>query len=567
MKALLILSLIFLAAIAAAAQTASYVPLKPDSSYDVQDNVIIKARGGAPISAIVVRGKENAQPLAGVLFYTAYVGNNDVLIGKKIVDKGYVAIIAYARGMRTNLDNFMPYEHEAADIYDIIDWASKQSWCDGQVAMYGGSYTGFSQWSTVKHPHPALKTIVPQAAVMPGYDTPMEHNVCISALCLNWANAILNYQPLDQNLFPRWFAAGGSYRALDSFAGRPNRIFQKWLQHPSYDAYWKAMVPTPDEYRRLKIPVLTTTGYYDDAQLGAITYLREHYKQNPHAEHYLIIGPYSHRGAQRNAPATLNGYQIDPAAYFNMEDIVFQWLDYVLKGKSKPALLQDRINYEVMGANEWRHSSSLETMSDRTLTFYLRKGQTDSNNVLSPDKPKQLDFVNQVVDFADRNNQNNYFTPVIINDPLNPGNGIVFMSAPFTETRSISGSFAGRINTAINKRDLDISIALYEMTPEGKYFFLTRYLGRASFAKDQSRRQLLRPGKKETIPITDTRVISKQIAKGGRLVIVLNVNKHPFEVVNYGTGKNVYDETISDAKSPLRVKWYNDSYITIPISK
>src|ERR1051325_7423102 len=127
MKALLILSLIFLAAVAAAAQTASYVPLKPDSSYDVQDNLIIKTRGGA-ISAIVVRGKENAQPLAGVLFYTAYVGNNDVLIGKKIVDKGYVAIIAYARGMRTNLDNFMPYEHEAADIYDIIDWTSKQSW-------------------------------------------------------------------------------------------------------------------------------------------------------------------------------------------------------------------------------------------------------------------------------------------------------------------------------------------------------------------------------------------------------------------------------------------------------
>jgi uncharacterized protein len=33
----------------------------------------------------------------------------------------------------------------------------------------------------------------------------------------------------------------------------------------------------------------------------------------------------------------------------------------------------------------------------------------------------------------------------------------------------------------------------------GKYFFLTRYVGRTSYAKDKSKGQLLKPNKKERI--------------------------------------------------------------------
>ena len=62
-------------------------------------------------------------------------------------------------------------------------------------------------------------------------------------------------------------------------------------------------------------------------------------------------------------------------------------------------------------------------------------------------------------------------------------------------------------------------------------------------------------------------MVSKQIGKGSCLVIVLNVNKHPFEVINYGTEKELNDETINDAKEPLQVKCHNDSYIKIPVWK
>ncbi len=86
-----------------------------------------------------------------------------------------------------------------------------------------------------------------------------------------------------------------------------------------------------------------------------------------------------------------------------------------------------------------------------------------------------------------------------------------------------------------------------------------------SYAKDNSKRQLLKPNEETRIAFDKTRFVSKQISKGSRLAIILNVNKHPYEEINYGTGKAVSDETIADAKEPLQIKWFVDSYIKLPV--
>jgi uncharacterized protein len=45
------------------------------------------------------------------------------------------------------------------------------------------------------------------------------------------------------------------------------------------------------------------------------------------------------------------------------------------------------------------------------------------------------------------------------------------------------------------------------------------------------------------------------------------VNKGPGAQVNYGTGKDVSDESIADAREPLQVQWRNDSVVHVPIWK
>ena len=544
------------------------VPAASDSRYLIQDPVLIKTRDGADISSIIVRREGTTGPLPVVLFFTTYFqGPGDADFAKEAADHGYVGIVAYSRGIRTDNSQYTPYVHDGDDADDVIAWAAKQPWCDGQVGMFGGSYTGFVQWSAVRHPPAALKTIVPQVAVMPGFDFPMENNVHVS-FALGWASSVLAPAKLPDDLQDKWFEQGAAFADLDRLAGQPNAFFQTWLAHPAYDVYWSALVPTPEQYAALHIPILVTDGYYDGAQIAETQYVKDYLRYNTHPDLYLVIGPYDHIGAQRAHPRTeLNGYAIDPTANVSMRGLVYEWFDYVLKGGKKPVILQDRINYEVMGANQWRHAPDLEHMHQRSLTLYLSAKPEGWSHLLDPRRPDKEDSLQQTVDFADRKTQNNYFTPSILLDQLDSSNGLVFETAPFDQAFSIDGAFAGRLVATIDKHDMDVSIAFYQQMPDGKYFYLTRYLGRASYAEDRGRRKLLEPGVKIAIPLNETAMTSREMVKGSRLVIILNVNKHPYDEINYGTGGDVSRETMKDAGKPLHVQWFDDSYITVPVQE
>ena len=69
------------------------------------------------------------------------------------------------------------------------------------------------------------------------------------------------------------------------------------------------------------------------------------------------------------------------------------------------------------------------------------------------------------------------------------------------------------------------------------------------------------------MPFSRTAIVSRQLSKGSRLLLLLTVNKNEFAQVNYGTGKDVSDETIADAKEPLHVEWHNSSFISIPLRR
>jgi putative CocE/NonD family hydrolase len=543
--------------------------------YLVSD-VLIKARDGASLSAYIARPRNGAAREPAALFFTIYsapVGNR--VYAKYAAAHGYVGVIADSRGKRLSRDEIRPLETETVDTGSVIDWISKQSWSDGQVGMWGGSYSGFAQWAALKHRHPALKTIVPSVANLPGDGLPMEHNVFLTANYA-WNFYVTDNRYVDEVLYHddrrwndlplKWFASGRPYREIDAVDGEPNPLLQRQLKHPSYDAYWQAMVPYKNEFAGIDIPILEISGYSGSDSVSDY-FLPEHERYNPRAEHYLVIGPYGHRSSQSifKSPV-LDGYPIDPIAQLDTPALTFEWFDHVMKGKPKPALLKDRINFEVMGANLWRHAPSIERMSEKTLKLYLTDTTVDGGHRLSRTRPKRPAFVVQNVDFADRASINNLYPAARLSDRLDTAGALSFISDPIAEPLSVNGQISGQIKAMINKRDMDFSVAIYEVTPSGCYFNLAYYLGRASYAWDMSRRRLLTPGKIETIPFSRTGIVSHQLSRGSRLLVLLTVNKNPFAQVNYGTGKDVSDESITDAKEPLKVRWYNDSTITVPVS-
>ncbi len=547
--------------------------------YIIKDSVQIAMPDGGNVCAFVSAGNtpENVkQPC--ILIYNIYADNIDTsdykYFKKAIDDEGYATIIVNTRGKRCSTSNIEPLEHDADDAYYIIDWISKQSWCNGKIGMYGGSYLGFAQWAATKHLHPALKTIIPQVSVGAGIDFPMQNGVFMSYM-LQWIhfvtdNKLTNTESFSDttkwnSLFNSTYKKGLRFSSLDSLEGHRNTTFQRWLSHPTYDAYWKKMTPQAKEFSKINIPILTITGYWDDDQLGAMHYYNQHHLYNKNANHYLLIGPYDHYGAQGGISDTLLGYRIDSVAKLKINNLCMKWFDYVLKDSLRPAILKDKVNFEIAGINEWRHVANLNQMSNATLQLYL------NNHKLENKKNASVQYIAQTIDFKDRSiikpvGQDIMAFPSIVTNTLNPlPEQLMFLSDAVDGNFALCGNFEANLVFSCNKKDVDVVIDLYELLPNGQYVALSENIQRASLAKDKSRRQLLKPNTMQNLKMSNTFITCKQLQKGSKLLVLLGINKNPNWQINYGTGKDVSQEDITDATEPLKIKWYNTSFINFKI--
>jgi putative CocE/NonD family hydrolase len=527
------------------------------------------------IAAVIVRPKISAKPLPTLFEFTMDDSQN---YAKECAAHGYVGVVAYARGKGTGSHRIVPYQHDGDDARAVINWIAKQPWSDGRVGMYGDGYSGFTAWAAAKRLPPALQAIAASASSAPGIDVPMGGSVFQNS-AYRWSSYVTNADAsvansyyddaLWRSLDRKWYESGRRYRDLGRLFGRPNPIFIRWLNHPSYDRYWQKMVPYGKEFAHINIPVLTTTGYYAGSEPGALYYFTQHYRYNPDADHTLLVGPYDDGVTRRGPLATLQGYQIDSTALIDVRELRYQWFDHVLKGATTPALLKDRINYEVMGANEWRHAPSPEAMATGSLRFYLSASASGEARRLTQHKTLRSTFVRQTLSFTDRSGADR--TPPIDFVSKSPAthNGVMFVSEPLTKPTEFNGRFSGRLDFLVNKMDMDLNIALYELTANGDYIrlFNPAYEFRASYARDRAHRHLLKAGERQELPFTSERMTSRQFHAGSRVAIVLGINKRPDREINYGTGNDVSEESIADGKIPLKVRWYSDSYIEIPIRR
>lgn len=77
--------------------------------------------------------------------------------------RGYAVVNVDARGAQFSEGTFFFWgDQEAEDIYDAIDYMSKQPWCNGCVCMGGNSYLAKAQVNFAsRQTHPALKALAP----------------------------------------------------------------------------------------------------------------------------------------------------------------------------------------------------------------------------------------------------------------------------------------------------------------------------------------------------------------------------------------------------------------------
>jgi uncharacterized protein len=554
--------------------------------YVVDKDVTVRTPDGGIICAVVVRPRGAVNRLATLLQFTIYANADQNLSdARQSASHGYAGVVGLTRGKGCSPGTPVPYIGDGADADVLIDWISTQPWSDGRVGIYGGSYSGGTAWAAAKHLPKALKAIMVGAPVAPGIDVPMEGNV-IWSFVYPWPFYTADNKWLDDatyndsarwnRLTHEWYVSGRPYRDLEKIDGTPNPMFDAWMAHPTYDAYWQGAIPYKDEFARIDIPVLQTVGYFAGGPGAAVYYMSQHYKYNPRAQDYLVIGPYDHFGAQRGtfsilrAPTTfMAGYELDPAAQIDLYvDLRFKWFDYVLRGGAKPAILQDKVNYQVTGANTWKHAPSLAAMAVRTLKFYLSAARSSNAYRLEQAKPPRDASIALSVNLADRSDADTTLPGGgLLDTAIDISNGLEFISDPLTEATELSGLFSGRLDFVTNKKDFDFQVTLYDLTPKGEYFLLAPYWSRASHVGDIVNRHLLTPGKRQRLDFQSVRLMSHQMQPGSRIVAVLQVIKYTGQQINYGTGNDVSDESIADAKEPLTISSFADSYILVPVGR
>lgn len=473
------------------AQGSAQVDGTAEKGVDLIWGLRIPVRDGTHLNATVYKPHGQKEPLPVLFVMTPYVADHDHARAMYFAQHGYVFALVDVRGRGNSDGEFEPGIHDGTDGYDTVEWLAKQPWSNGKVGMWGGSYMGFDQWATMKEMPPHLYTIVPVSAAHQGIDTPAPGGI-FTTDNLPWL-AMTSGKALNRNLsedddfwnskYHQIYDAHLPFRRLAEVAGLSNKTFQAWLAHPTYDAYWKSMAPTQDQYAKISIPILTITGDYDAQQIGAMSYYREYMQYaNPSARqrHYLIIGPWDHAGT-RTPKKEFGGLVFGNASLLDMNDLERQWYDWTLKSGRKPDFLKKHVAYYVAGpgAENWEYADNLEGVSTEHRKLYLSSIDSQANDV----------FHSGIMSSSEKAAPPDRY----VYDPLSVqtedsgpfAGGLIYTSDPFPEAFTISGNVDLTLWISGDVPDTDFHVTLYEVLASGKSIALADQYLRARYRESR----------------------------------------------------------------------------------
>lgn len=539
--------------------------------FTIDDRLLVRTSDGADIATLMVRPRRPAGKLTALLAFTIYANDDNALADAvQMAAHGYAGVVAYSRGKGRSAGRPVPYEHDGADAAQVIDWLAAQTWSDGRVGMFSGSYNASTQWGAAKRHPKALRALATSASNAPGIDTPMQGGVFQSFIypwplyttATPWLDEV-NYGDSARwaRLNRNWYVSGRPYRELPLIDGQPNPIFSAWLSHPTYDAYWQRFIPVGAEFARIDIPVFVEAGYFDGGMVGALHYFREHVGHRPEADHRMLVGPYHHFAMSQGVLANVGGYDVDRAALIDLQAVRLQWFDHVFRGAPLPALLSAKINFEVMGENRWAHADTIDAMAPRRRRLYLDGAKEGDRLRLGDAPPAAARAPVLTVDLGDRSDAD----LVVPDRQLDTRGALVFATPRLPRPLLIAGAFRGRFTIVTNKRDVDLAVGLFEERADGLLIPLSSYLGRASQMADRTRRRLLAPGRPQTLTFESQTITAARLAAGSRLVALVGVPKQPEIEINYGSGKPVAEESAADAGPPLRIRWLPGSHLELGV--
>ncbi|TDN39646.1 CocE/NonD family hydrolase [Hymenobacter sp. UV11] len=275
---------------------------------------------------------------------------------------------------------------ESTDTYDTIEWLLKNvPNNNGRVGIMGISYPGFYATASLPNAHPALKAVSPQAPVTDEFMGDDARHGGAFFLLDNFD--FTNYfdvprpKPLAEyaELFPlkiadayQFFLDLGPIKNANQakyFNGRA-RIWNEYLAHDTYDAYWQARNIRP-HLTGVRPAVLVVGGWYDAEDLfGALHTYQAIEKQNPSATNRLVMGPWSHGAWSRPDWSQFGPLKFgqNTAEYYR-RTLETPFFNFYLKDKGNFNAAEATV-FDT-GTNEWKTYPAWPPKAAQARPFYL----------------------------------------------------------------------------------------------------------------------------------------------------------------------------------------------------
>lgn len=564
-----------IAAIAITLFASAYAAADGDTLANVhlQWGVRVPLRNDLTLAAVVYRPAEANQPLPAVFIMTPYMADNYHGWGTWFARRGYALVVADCRGRGNSDGTFEPFVHDATDGYDAVEWIAAQPWSNGKVGMWGISYMGTNQWATAKERPPHLATIIPAAAAHPGIDFPLFNNI-FYPYAIQWltmtSGVTQNGNLSGDNdtywriIFTKLYNEHLPFRSLDTLAGNPSPVFQKWVDNPRYTNYWAQMVPSDAEYAQLDIPILTVTGHYDDDQWGALEFYRRHMQHGTEScrqRHYLMIGPWDHGGCV-HPKREVGGVKFGPDAIVDLNSLYKAWYDWTMGAGTRPAFLHKRVACYLPGpgAETWYYADSLDELTGDTRTLHLHSSDGKANDVFhsgwlcqkTPEAAPPDVYTYDPLDTTPGRweQESSGLGKLDQTDAMTLGDrGVIYHTAPLPADTDIAGVVFAELYIELDVPDTDFSVSLSEITPRGQRIPLAEDTLRARYRDSLAKATLVEPGRVVRYRFDSFNFCARRLQEGSRLRLVVTCPNTIHMQKNYNSGGVVADETAADART------------------
>lgn len=513
-------------------------------------HVPVAMQDGVQLAANIFLPAESGR-FPTILVRTPYGKGSDLLpTFKSFLDHGYAMVIEDARGRYESEGVFDPFGQEPKDGNDTLNWIARQPWSDGKIGMLGGSYLGIVQWKAALLNNPHLKAIAP---VVSGSDDYRDRYYSTGGAMqlghrLLWVSENLrrpDYSPPD---FASYVRTLPLRRADLAAAGQRAETFQKALDHPAFDSFWRAM-STREHLDQIHVPVFSVGGWYDcfvESDLAAFSALRR-----SSSVHRIVIGPWPHNMSLKFANVDFGSDSGAPIRRMQIE-----WFDQWLKGKDTPIMSRPPVHIFVMGANRWRDEQEWPPARARSTSFYFssRDAANTLNGTGSLDARPPLRAHSEHFDFDPANpvptsGGSNCCNPKVFawgpmdQRPVERRSDVLVFSTPvLRDDLEIMGPVRVVLYAATSTPDTDFTAKLVDVFPDGEARNLTDGILRLRYRDSLEKPQLATPGQIYEVNI-DAGVTSNVFLKGHRVRLEISSSNFPRFDRNPNTGRPIADET------------------------